>query len=125
MSLSYQGASKADVLKQNRINGRDFEVEALNKMNDSADNVVEQITVKSKSGTKTRLDAIGVDKNTGEIIIQEYKASPSAPLTKNQKVAHPEILTDGGVVVGKGKPPFIGGTEIPPTKIEIIRKKQR
>ncbi|APM40388.1 hypothetical protein [Clostridium kluyveri] len=117
-----QGVSKADILQQNRVNGRKFETEALEKMQESADDVVEQITIKSKSGTRTRLDAIGIDKDTGEILIEEYKASSTAPLTKNQKIAHPEIETDGGVVVGKGKPPFIGGTEIPPTKIKIIRK---
>ncbi|UZQ49367.1 hypothetical protein [Clostridium kluyveri] len=117
-----QGVSKADILQQNRVNGRKFETEALEKMQESADDVVEQITIKSKSGTRTRLDAIGIDKDTGEILIEEYKASSTAPLTKNQKISHPEIETDGGVVVGKGKPPFIGGTEIPPTKIKIIRK---
>lgn len=120
--LANKGATKADILKQNRVNGRNFETEALGKMKESADDVVEQITIKSKSGTRTRLDAIGIDKETGEILIEEYKASSTAPLTKNQKIAHPEIQTDGGIVVGKGKPPFIGGTEIPPTKIKIIRK---
>lgn len=118
-----KGVSKADRLKQNRVNGRNFEIEALGKMKESADDVVEQITIKSKSGTRTRLDAIGIDKETGEILIEEYKASSTAPLTKNQKKAHPEIETSGGIVVGKGKPPFIGGTEIPPTKIKIIRKR--
>mgnify|MGYP003304411993 CR=1 FL=1 len=58
-----------------------------------------------------------------EILIQEYKASSTAPLTKNQKKAHPEIEKSGGIVVGKGKPPFIGGMEIPPTKVKIVRKK--
>lgn len=52
-------------------------------MKNSNDNVVEQITVKTKSGAKTRLDGIGLDKNTGEIVIEEYKASPTAPLTTN------------------------------------------
>lgn len=27
----------------------------------------------------------------------------------------------GGIIVGKGKPDFKGGTRIPPTKVEIIR----
>jgi hypothetical protein len=46
-------------------------------------------------------------------------------LTKNQKITHPEILKSGGTVVGKGKPPFIGGTEIPPTEVNIIRKNRK
>lgn len=56
-------------------------------------------------------------------MIEEYRASSTAPLTKNQKVAFPEILESGGTVLDKGKPPFYGGPEIPPTKINIIRKK--
>lgn len=91
-------------------------------MQENADDVVEQITVKSKSGTRTRLDAIGIDKETGEILIEEYITSPTASLTKNQKVAHPEIERDGSIVVGKGKPTFVGRTEKAPTKIKIIRK---
>ncbi|WP_313894282.1 hypothetical protein [Psychrobacillus sp.] len=63
-----------------------------------------------------------MDKTTGNIVIEEYKASSTAPLTKNQKVAFLEILESGGTVLGKGKPPFYGGTEIPPTKINIVRK---
>ncbi|HCW54409.1 MAG TPA: hypothetical protein DG753_11885 [Clostridium sp.] len=35
----YEGASKADILKQNRVNGRNFEIEALGKMKESADDV--------------------------------------------------------------------------------------
>ncbi len=34
----------------------------------------------------------------------------------------PEIEQSGATVVGKGKAPYTGGTKIPPTKVEIIRK---
>ncbi|GMA98776.1 hypothetical protein [Pelosinus sp. IPA-1] len=115
MPLS-KGSSKAETLAKNRETGRAFEKESLEKMQENNDNVVEQITVKTKSGTKTRLDGIGVDEKTGEVVIEEYKASPTAPLTKNQEIAHPEIAESGATVVGKGKEPFVGGTEIPPTK---------
>lgn len=37
--------------------------------------VVEQITVKTKSGTKTRLDVVGKDKSTGQIKLTEAKSS--------------------------------------------------
>ncbi|MEC8230703.1 MAG: pyocin, partial [Pseudomonadota bacterium] len=39
----------------------------------------------------------------------------------NQRAAFPEIQQTGGVVVGKGKPGFPGGTRIPPTKVNIVR----
>ncbi|MCG1021464.1 hypothetical protein [Sutcliffiella horikoshii] len=86
--------------------------------------VVQQITVKTKSGVKTRIDIMHRDAKTGNISCIECKASQTAPLTKNQKIAFPEISKTGGVVVGKGKHPFSGGTVIPPTQINIIRKKK-
>jgi len=45
----------------------------------------------------------------------------TAPLTKNQKVAFPSIKANGGIVVGKGKGEFKGGTQIPPTEVQIRR----
>lgn len=39
----------------------------------------------------------------------------------NTQVAFPEIEESGAVVVGKGKPGFPGGTEIPPTKVDVVR----
>ncbi len=52
-----------------------------------------------------------------------YKASITAPLTKNQKKAFPEIERTGATVVGKGKPGYPKGTKIKPTKVIIERKK--
>jgi hypothetical protein len=66
----------------------------------------------------------GTDKVTCEVKLTEAKSSQTAPLTKKQKVAHPEIEKSGGTVVGKGKPPFVGGTKIPPTKIDVERPKE-
>lgn len=67
-------------------------------------------------------NAIGLDKDTGNVVINEYKSSPTAPLTKNQKIGFPELKNGGGVVVGKGKGIFIGGYEIPTgTEVKIIR----
>jgi filamentous hemagglutinin len=83
-----------------------------------------QITIKSNgpSAKRVRADGVGTDKITGKIRVTDAKASPTAPLTPNQTVVYPELETHGGVVVGKGKPPYTGGTQIPPTKVEIIRK---
>jgi len=44
-------------------------------------------------------------------------------LTGNQTSAFPEIAESGATVVGKGKPPFSGGTKIPPTEVDIVRPK--
>jgi filamentous hemagglutinin len=85
--------------------------------------VVDSFTIQSSSpsGLSTRLDAVGTDQN-GIIQLTDAKGSANAPLTPNQTIVYPELPIYGGVVVGKGKPPYIGGTIIPPTPVTIIRK---
>ena len=113
--------TKAETLQKNREKGKAFEQAQLIEFEKTADNVVEQVTINTNQGTKIRVDAIGTDKTTGDILIQEYKSSTTAPLTKNQTKGFPELQSGGGTVVGKGKGIFEGGTQIPPTKVEIIR----
>jgi filamentous hemagglutinin len=83
-----------------------------------------QITIISggPSDLRVRLDAIGTDMLTGLFRLTDSKASLAAPLTPNQIIVYPELEVFGGTVVGKGKPPYVGGTVIPPTKVDIIRK---
>jgi hypothetical protein len=85
-----------------------------------------QITVKSNgpSGLRVRLDAFGTDSASGALKMTDGKASASAPLTPNQVIVYPELELFGGVVVGKGKAPYVGGTQIPPAVVNIIRRKQ-
>ena len=66
-------------------------------------------------------EVMTIDAN-GNVVINEYKSSLTAPLTDNQKIAFPEISESGATVVGKGKGIFTGGYQIPPgTKVTIIR----
>ena len=117
--------SKAYVLHRNRIKGRAFEQQEFSKFCKAVDYAEEQITAITNKGTKVRFDAIGIDKRTGEIIINEYKSSATAGLTKNQRTGFPELYQDGGIVVGKGKGKFKGGTNIQKgTKVGIIRPKK-
>ena len=117
-----KGSSSAETqLEKNKKKGEYFANKETENFKKEADNVEKEITIKSRDGTKTRVDAIGVDKDTGAVKIQEYKGSETAPLTKNQKTAFPQISETGGEVVGKGKGSFPGGTKIPPTKVEIVR----
>ncbi|MDR7002899.1 hypothetical protein, partial [Neobacillus niacini] len=118
---STKGTGKTQIQK-NKAAGDAYEQEELNKMNKTHKAVQQQITIKTQSGVKTRIDIVGKNKQTGELECVECKASPTAPLTKNQKQAFPEIEKTGATVVGKGKPPYTGGTQIPPTKIEVRRK---
>ena len=38
---------------------------------------------------------------------------------------HPEIEKSGATVVGRGKPGYPGGTQIPPTRVEVVRPKPK
>lgn len=80
----------------------------------------QEITIKTASGVKTRMDIVSRDA-AGAIKCTECKGSATAPLTGNQKVAHPEIMQSGGVVVGQGKPGFPGGTIISAQKVDVVR----
>lgn len=120
-SKSQTSSNNVSQIRKNAKQGRDFEEKSFKVFNENYDEAVEQITIKTNDGTKIRVDAIGQDK-AGNIVIQEYKSSSTAPLTKNQKTGFPELEANGGVVVGKGKGNFTGGIEIPAgTKVNIIR----
>ena len=62
---------------------------------------------------------------TGTTRLSDMKASAKAPFTPNQTVVYPELEIYGGVVVGKGKAPYVRGTNIPPTVVDVIRKVNR
>lgn len=114
--------SHAEQIKINQKNGAEFEKDCFKKFNKSVTNAEQQITIETPSGVRTRVDAIGIDKSTGDIVIQEYKSSLTAPKTANQTIAFPEIFEHGGIVKGAGKGIFSGGFEIPSgTNITIIR----
>ncbi len=114
-------STKAEILRENVKKGADFEKSVLTEKAKDQINLVEQITIKTKSGTKTRIDIVGRDKVTGKVKLTEAKSSETAPLTKAQKTAFPEIKESGGTVTGKGKGDFVGGTEIPPTEVDVVR----
>lgn len=111
-------------LEKNKAAGAAFEEEAYSGFSEEMEESGQQVTIKTESGTRTRLDMIGRDAN-GDIACVECKASETAPLTRNQKRAFPEIEQSGGRIMGKGKPGFPGGTQIPPTRVEILRQPQK
>jgi hypothetical protein len=111
-------------LEKNKAAGAAFEEGAYSGFSEEMEESGQQVTIKTESGTRTRLDMIGRDAN-GDIACVECKASETAPLTRNQKRAFPEIEQSGGRIMGKGKPGFPGGTQIPPTRVEILRPPQK
>ncbi len=107
-------------LAKNKAVGDAFEDVIDKELRESHEIVAPQITIKTTSGTRTRIDYVTRDgKRIGCV---ECKSSGTAPLAPNQKIAFPEIEQSGGVVVGKGKAGITGGTVIPPgTKVKVRR----
>jgi RHS repeat-associated protein len=106
-------------LSANRASGQAFEQGTASNLRSAGETVAEQVTLKTASGVRTRMDI--ATPNAAGCRLIECKASATAPLTKNQAKAFPEIEASGATVVGKGKPGLPGGTQLPPTRVEIIR----
>jgi hypothetical protein len=84
--------------------------------------MTENITRLLKVATNGMTNVTHLKVNTG---VTEAKSSATAPLTPNQAKAFPEIEKTGATVKGAGKPGFPGGTQIPPTKVDIVRPNQQ
>ena len=116
----------SDHMASIRSQGREFETQRFEEFKQIADHAEEQITIRVTTPqgetVKIRVDAIGFDKETGALRIQEYKSSHTAPFTRNQTDVFPYFEQVGGTIAGEGKGIFKGGFEIPPgTPIEVIR----
>ena len=120
------GAVNIKQVNINKINGDLFEAHVIETVLPKTQNTIRpQVTIKSNgpSSLSVRLDAVGFDNSTNAIALSDMKASLTAPHTPNQTIVYPELAIHGGTVRGAGKYPFVGGTSIPPTTVNIIRKK--
>jgi hypothetical protein len=111
----------ANQLATNRAAGAAFEQAVEAGLEQGKLTVGRQVTIGTESGIRTRLDFLTRDPLTGKIGCIECKASQIAPLTPNQSLAFPQIERSGGTILGAGKPDFPGGTQIPPTAVQIVR----
>jgi len=114
----------AEQIRLNKMQGDAFEEAVLAERKATMDNLVRRITVETESGARTCLDLVGNSKATGSVGVIEAKSSATARLSKAQGTAFPGIEQSGATVVGEGKLPFVGGTRIPPTKVEVVRPNQ-
>lgn len=110
----------AKILK-NAKQGRAFENQVGKALEKTDQSIAREVTLKTPSGSKTRADFLSKDKATGKINITEAKSSANAPLTPGQAKSHLGIETSGAVVVGKGKPGYPPGNQIPATKVNVVR----
>lgn len=123
LDAAAQLEKRRETLAKNTKAGDVFEkeMEAIIRKEKAQSELNNQVTIMTKSGVRTRLDIAGKDVD-GKIDLIELKSSPTAPLTKNQKKAFPEIEESGAIVRSRSKPPFEYLEEIPPTKVTVIRK---
>ncbi|MFR9694839.1 WXG100 family type VII secretion target [Bacillus mobilis] len=123
LDATAQLEKRRETLAKNTKAGDVFEkeMEAIIRKEKVQSELNNQVTIMTKSGVRTRLDIAGKDID-GKIDLIELKSSPTAPLTKNQKKAFPEIEESGAIVRSRSKPPFDYLEEIPPTKVTVIRK---
>jgi RHS repeat-associated protein len=108
-------------LKANAAQGAKGEQIAKVEASKTQSGVQEQVTIKTTGG-RTKLDLAGKDNATGATKLTEVKTG-GAKLNPNQVARFAEIKTSGGTVAGAGKPGFPGGTQIPPTTVDVVRPK--
>ena len=118
----------AEVIKRNREAGKRAESYLFSVFNKIMQELESQVTIRiNGTDIRVRVDAMGfeVDENGNrKLKILEFKASKTAPLTKNQKTGFPLLAERGGTVVGRKKPriPYKNGYVVQPgTQIEVIR----
>ena len=103
----------------NKIIGDSYRDEIFNKYKNKGLEPEKEVLVETSSGIRTRIDVLHT--RNGNIRCTECKASLNAPLTKNQKLAFPEIEKSGAVVISD-TPTYSKGTIIKPHKVIIERK---
>jgi hypothetical protein len=112
----------------NKAVGKAYERTALADITPKSAVLVQtEVMVRSNgpSGGITRLDAVGIDPATGEIVLYEFKSSRTAPLTPRQKEIFQELEAHGGVFVSHNKPPYDRGIEFPSMAVQIKRDTTR
>ena len=97
---------------------------AKTRLND----VTEQVSIRPRLNNgkladySVRMDTMGRNRTTGAIELIDAKSSARAPLQPNQIPGYPLIARNGGVVTGEnGLVAFPAGTQIPPTKVQLVR----
>ena len=118
-------ANYSEQIRINAQRGREFEDKTFLEFASDEPGAVKQITiVVNKTRERVRVDMMSGSVQNGtavDLILTEAKSSDVAPFTPNQRLGYPYLAENGGHIVGKGKAPFIGGTGIPPTEINIAR----
>jgi hypothetical protein len=113
---------QAEQLEKNKVKSREWEKETEADSVRQGLQVGTQITIQMPSATRFRADILTRDPVTGRMSCIECKASEKAPLSEQQEKGFSEWKHSPGTIMGKGKPGFEGGLEIPPLEVQIKRK---
>lgn len=116
-----ESAGRKPTIQDNAAQGAAYESKVGGELAATDSQVSPQVTLETGSGTRVRMDFLSRNSQTGEVNLTEAKSSATAPLTKNQSKAFPEIEQEGARVVGKGKDGYPAGTVLPPSKVRIVR----
>ena len=114
---------RAEQLERNVANAKAWEQKEEAKYRKIRPDVGTQITVQTPTGTRGRIDIVTRD-SEGRIECIECKASETAPVRDKQQLFFDDLKEFGGTIMGKGKPTFEGGLPIPPTPMQIDRKRR-
>jgi len=112
---------RAEQLEANKTKGRAWERDREAFYAKEGLECTTQITIKTLSGSRGRVDCLFYDRNS-KLRIKEFKASPYPYIRRRQREFFAELERFGGTVMGKGKDSFQGGTKVPKTKVEIEAK---
>ncbi|MBS5164120.1 MAG: hypothetical protein KHY66_09960, partial [Haemophilus parainfluenzae] len=121
MDKPYELKISNSTVGDNKIIGDSYRDEIFNKYKNKGLEPEKEVLVETSSGIRTRIDVLHT--RNGNVRCTECKASLSAPLTKNQRLAFPEIEKSGAVVISD-TPTYSKGTVIKPHKVIIERKKE-
>jgi hypothetical protein len=100
--------------------GKPFENEVGDVLRAGNSTTVPQVMLETESGTRVVVDWVGMNED-GTFKLTEAKGSADAKLTANQRVGYPEIATSGARVVSTEIAGLPAGTEIPPTRVRVVR----
>ena len=119
MKQAESAVQKQEQLKKNIAAGKKAEEMRYNEILAEDPTAKQHISMRAfeDDGTlsKDRVILDNLSKSGGN----EVKASDLAKLTENQRSVYPKLAKNGGVIVGEGKTPYVGGTTYGPGELNI------
>lgn len=123
-------ANRARTLAKNRANSKlqemanDTRLENSRFFEKSAAQVTMDVDVPGMGSVRIRMDHVG-ETRSGRMVMFESKASKTAPLTNNQKLAFPQIAISGAWIAGKKSEQLGNVKRVPPGRVRVLRPREK